>query len=291
MRRHHLLLLLIGLFIFPNPSCNIGKDLNKDLADARPSIDTLTRDAGRNIVAGASDSATLLVHRIISGMKGITDTLDPDIRKVYHILDSLGATGSSQITRLGDSLNAQITRLKGQVDPKAIQKYLISTVEKLTGTLKQQTKDLLADAIQSALNSLKADSTHRKIDTLVANLLDDANKARLSTFLSGALAPTIDTITAKIHGTVQEEIPFVKRQAVTLLIALGVIACAIIGWVWYQKRRYSRLLEILTYHINGMPAQDSYDNLTKSIQQQTQSENLEPLLRETLKRQGINNIP
>jgi len=285
----HLALRMLLLLCLLVMGCNLGKTLNKGLTEARPSIDTLSRDAGRNLAVGISDSATLLVRRIISGLKGITDTLDPDTRKIYFFLDSLGNLGSDQITRLGDSLNVQILRAKGQIDSKAIQKYLITTLDKLTGGLKHQTKDLLANAIQSALNSLKTDSSRRKMDTLVANLLSDSNRAHLASFLNGALSPTIDTLTSRIHNTVHEDLPFVKRQAIWLLVALGSIAIVIIGWVWYQRRRYSRLLEILTYHINYLSSKDSYDELTKSIQQQTLSENLEPLLRQTLKKQGINN--
>jgi hypothetical protein len=277
--------LLICLIV---SGCNIDKSLNKDLSGIRPSVDTLARDAGRNLASGLSDSATLLVHRVIAGLKGITDTLDPDIRKIYHVIDSLGTLGSDQIMKMGDSLDSQITRLKGKVDSKKIQQFLVSTVEKLTGTLKKRTKDLLTNMIQSALNSLKTDSSKQKVNAVIANLLDDSAKVHVQSFLAAALSPTIDTLTARIHTTVHEELPFVKRQAVWLLVAVGLIAAAIIGWVWYQRSRYARLVEILTYHIDQLTSKDSYNELTGHIQQQTKAENLEPLLRQTLKKQGIN---
>jgi hypothetical protein len=276
--------LLIGLLL---TSCSLSKSLDKTLASARPGVDTLTRDAGRNLAGGFSDSAALLAQRLISGLKGAADTLDPDIRKLYHVIDSIGSLSSDQLVKLGNTLDSQLVKLKGQIDTKKLQQILTSTLEQLTGTLNRQTKNLLANAIQQALSSLKTDSSKRKIDTLVANILSDTTRARLAAFLNGALTPTIDTILAHTHTAVKEDLPFVKQQAVWLLCAVGAIAAALIGWVGYQRRRYARLVEIMTYHIDKLSNQGAYDELTHNIQQSTQAENLEPLLRETLQRQGL----
>jgi hypothetical protein len=73
-----------------------------------------------------------------------------------------------------------------------------------------------------------------------------------------------------------------------IISGIGMAALLIIGYFWCQKRRYTRLLEILTNQIDKIPVQDQYDKLTKRINDQTKTKNLEPLLRSTLKRQGIN---
>ena len=142
--------------------------------------------------------------------------------------------------------------------------------------------------IQTALDSLNTKASQQKISAIVAGLLNDSAKARAQAFISGALQPTIDSITNKVDHIVHKDLPFVQREASLLLWSLGILAAAIIGFVWYQRRRYARLSEILTYQINKIPMQGAYDDLTQHISAQTQSENLEQLLRATLKKQGIN---
>jgi hypothetical protein len=91
-----------------------------------------------------------------------------------------------------------------------------------------------------------------------------------------------------VEKLVRKDVPFIQRQAQQLLIALGLVAMAIIGWFWYQRRRYARLVSLLTYQIDKIPSQELYDELTKRIRSEAQRSELEPLLRQTLQDQGIN---
>jgi len=67
-----------------------------------------------------------------------------------------------------------------------------------------------------------------------------------------------------------------------------VLSAAIIGWVWYQRRRYAKLVRVLTYEIDKIPSQTLYDELTKRIRNEAQKNELEPLLRKSLKETGLN---
>ena len=106
--------------------------------------------------------------------------------------------------------------------------------------------------------------------------------------VSGAFQPTVDSVLNRIEKIVQKDLPFFKKEAENLLLALAALSITIIGWVWYQRRRYAKLVGILTYQIDKIPSHELYDELTKRIRNETQKTELEPLLRETLKQQGIN---
>ena len=269
-------------------ACNVNKSLKADFSKLKDSVNVLSRGVGRNLAGGVSDSAALIARRLIAGFKGAMDTLDPDIRKVYHALDSIGSLGSDKLVALGNTLDSQIVRIKAELNLKSIPPVLDAWVKKLTHTLNDSTKNLLANTVQAALASMGTDASKRKMDSALANLLDDKAKAQVSAFLAAALTPALDTAKNRLHGELTEDLPFVKKQAVWLLVAIGLIAMAIIGLVWYQKRRYARLVAVLTYHINGIASSTAYDDLTRGISKQTTAEILEPLLRKTLKRQGIN---
>jgi hypothetical protein len=89
---------------------------------------------------------------------------------------------------------------------------------------------------------------------------------------------------------VYEDIPFVKKQAYWFIAGLALIAIAIIGFVWYERSKYARLVKVLTYQIDKIHTQNSnvYDELTKGIKDHAQRDDVEPLLQKVLKTQGIN---
>jgi hypothetical protein len=269
-------------------SCSNLLNLKGAITDAKPAIDTVARSAGQNLSQGLSENAKLISQQLIAGLKGATDTLNPDIQRIEKVIDSLGDLTAAQLVKLGDSLTLQVAKIEGQVESKALQKYLVSTLESLTGRLNKDTRNLLSNMIQTTLDSLKTKSSGDKINAILANLLNDSTQRRVGIFVNGALQPTIDSLSAKIDGIVHKDAPFVQRQASLLLWSLGILAAGIIGFVWYQRSRYARLLEILTYNIDQVSPKETYDQLTKGIQAQTKHENLEPLLRSTLLKQGIN---
>jgi len=138
--------------------------------------------------------------------------------------------------------------------------------------------------IQTALDSLKAPSSKIKIDSIVSGVLDKNTDARAQKLVSSALQPTIDSLAKKIDFIVHKDVPFVQKQAGIL----AAVAIAIIGFVWYERSKYARLVKILTYQIDKIPNPDVYNDLTGKISSQTKNEDLEPLLRKTLRKQGIN---
>lgn len=120
-------------------------------------------------------------------------------------------------------------------------------------------------------------------------LMDSNTQAKAKKLISGALQPALDSLSKDANGIVHKNIPFMKDQAIELMAALGIIAIAIIAFVWYERNRYAKTLKILTYQIDKIPVehQSVYDDLTGRIKSHAQMEGVEPFLDKVLKSQGI----
>ena len=290
-------IILLSYLLFGISACNLlRKNIdNLDNPKTKSVIDSITSSTGRNLTRGLSDTANNIGKRLgqglIKGLEGSVDKLDPDIKKIMKTIDSLGNLSNAQLQKIGDSLHSQLGRIKNDINDKKLKKSLIDFLETFTGTLKDNTKNLLSNMVQNALDSLSGKSSKAKIDIFVHNLLSDTNAKNTQKFLDASLKPTIDTLADRIDKIVNKvhgELDVVHRNAWWFLSGLGLLACGIIGFVWYQRRKYAKLLKIMTYQIHAIPSKDSYDNLTQQIQSQAQKDGLEPLLRSTLKEQGIN---
>lgn len=275
-------------------SCNLLKnqvdrvDTQAMLRKTQPSLDSLARSMGVQLMLGVNEETPRLTKSILSGLKGATDTLDPDIQKIMRTLDSLGTLSNEQLNKLGDNFEMRVSKLKDDLKDEELKKFLIGTIESMTGKLKKDTKSLLSDMIQSSLDELGSASSKEKIRLIINNILSDDTKQQAQSLVQTALQPTMDTLLKRIDKIVHKDVPFVQRQANKLLWTLGLLSAGIIGLVWYQRRKYARLVSLLTYEIDKIPSQQAYDELTQKIKNEAQKTGLEPLLRETLKEQGIN---
>jgi hypothetical protein len=282
-----LLLLLMGYLGAALVSCNIQKaidgiDLSKPVNSAKIPANELASGVGKNLMNGIDSNSKKTIDDILKEVN--IDKLNPDIQKLLVAITTIGDTTSLQITKVGDNVHWQIGRLNGDVA------LMGKTVRGITDSIKNGTKDLLTNIIQNALNSLQTPQSKTKIDSIVANLLDKNTRQKAQLLVSSAIQPTIDSLANKIHATVQNDLPFMQKQAVGLLLAIGIIALGIIAFVWYERSKYARLVKILTFQIDKMPEEHraAYDDLTKSIKANAQSQDLQPLLSKILIKQGIN---
>lgn len=265
-------------------SCNVLKnevdkiDFTKPINKAEPALSDLTSKAGENFVLGA----TKALPHAASGLKGFADTLNPDIKKLIHAIAIAGDTTNIQLTKLGDNLHWQIGRLKGDL------KFTDELVAKIMRTLDKNSQRLLTNMLQNALDSMNSPASKAKLDSIIGNILSEKTSMRTQQLVNNTLQPTIDTLTSRIDKIVHKDIPFVQRQASMIIGGITLAALLIIGFVWYQRRKYLRLIKVLTYQIDQIGDQSSYDNLTKHISSQTKKEDLEPLLKNILSEQGIN---
>jgi hypothetical protein len=259
-------------------------DLSKPIRNAKNAADSLGKGVGDSLMSGVGRGSKRAIDTALTHLSGAMDKLDPDIKKLLAAINTIGSTTTVQIKKIGDTVHWQIGRLNGDV------KIMGSTVTTIVDALKKETQNLLSDVVQNALDTLNSKHSKAKIDSIVSALLDSNTQAKAKNLVSGALKPALDSLSKDVNALVYKDVPFVKKEAVELLVALGLISIGIIGFVWYERSRYARLVKILTLHIDGIKDPDVYNELTKNISAQTKNEGLEPLLRDTLKKQGINRV-
>lgn len=271
-------------------SCNLQQKLQKMVdgitysklaKNLKSPTDSLFNSLAGSALMGIADSS----HKALDSIfKNLNVKLDPELAKFVHAVNTMGDTTNFQINKIGDSVHWQIGRISGDI------KSISATVDKLVAHLKSQVKDLPGILIANALDTLKSKNSRAKMDSIMSNLLDSNTKAKVRDLISSAMKPTLDSLSKDADKLVQKDVPFLKKQAIELIVAIGIVAIAIIAFVWYERRKYARLTQILTYEIDKMPEGnvDAYDNLTHRIKKHAQDENLEPLLRKILVKQGIN---
>lgn len=287
-------LLLLAILCLASVGCNLLKtnvdrvDLSKFRAKNQAQLDSLLRSASRSAALGLADTAQLITRNLLIGLKGSMDTLDPDFQKLKLKIEELGNLSQAQLDALGVKLETRLNGLKKNLKDEELAKFFTDIIEESTGKLKKQTKTMLSDMINEALKSFDAETANEKLQIILHGALGDSTRIKAQLLVNQALQPTVDSILSRVEKIVHKDVPFIQRQAKNLLLALAALAAAIIGWVWYQRRRYARLVSLLTYQIDKIPSQDLYDELTKRIRNEAQKEQLEPLLREVLKEQGVN---
>jgi hypothetical protein len=271
-------------------SCNLQQKLQKMVdgityskmaKNLKTPSDSLANSLSGSLLMGIADSSHKALDTIFKNLNG---KVDPELAKLVHAINTIGDTTRIQINKMGDSVHWQIGRISGDI------KSISSTADKLVGRLRNQVKNLPGLLIANALDTLSSTKSHAKMDAIMSNLLDSNTKAKVRDLVSSAMRPTLDSLSKDADKLVHKDVPFMKKQAIELVVAIGIVVIIIIAFVWYERRRYARLTQILTYEIDKMPEGNvnAYDDLTHRIKKHAQDENLEPLLRKVLVKQGIN---
>jgi hypothetical protein len=90
-----------------------------------------------------------------------------------------------------------------------------------------------------------------------------------------------------LEPAVKEDVSFLSKHASSLLLTLGGIAAAIIFFVWWNKRKYLKMVTVLTKHINDIPDKQVYNLVTSRIKDEAITTGIEPQLRKVLDRNGL----
>ncbi len=249
---------------------------------------------GRDVVGGASEKTDTLARNLVKGLR--EELADPETKKQIRILiDSI-------TTALDSSLQPKV---KGMVNTVINHKILLwadSLVETLTGKKFQLNMKTLqytlvgkskADVLQIR-NSFKelfeeiiSDNTTGKLGKMRDELLGPKTDSALSLIVDHATKKFIDRYKSDLDPALKGDVSFISKNAVTLLIIMGVIASVIIFLVWWSRRRYLKMVTLLTKHIHNIPDQKVYDSVTAKIKDEAVSSGLEPDLRKILEANGL----
>ncbi len=275
------------IFICMLISLIYGCSFQKMGASAAKGVSSQSDSIGNALVRGAMNQLTdpytqkkirQFVDSIISSA---TDTLT---YKTMAMRDSLI---NRKLIIWADSLLEAVTGNQMRLNMEKIQLALIGKTKSDVLDMKYAFRDLLNQVLSVDTRSklsgfrdeLLGDKTNRAFtkiaDSLVSHLVDSAI-VRFAYRYRTDLSPEFRT-----------DIGFINKNAKSLLILMGAIACIIIFLVWRSRVRYLKLTTLLTKHINGIPDQNIYDTVTANIKNDALTIGLEGQLRDLLAKNGL----
>lgn len=209
------------------------------------------------------------------------------------IMARLDSSGSGIVSRIGTTLIIKVDSLRDVLTGAKLDTNIARLMRTALGTetqamIKSITGDvrLTTDDINSIINNLKDTTILANLLTTINRVLDGATQDSLLALVDKAATLVADRI-GNVRADLRKDLTFFQRNVTELLIALGGIALAIIGFVWWQKRKYARLTQLLTLQIHDIPNKTEYNQLTANISRKAKECGLESQLRGLLSGQGI----
>jgi hypothetical protein len=241
------------------------------------------RDLGSGVVEGASEGADSLSHRLVGGALDTLMAAETQ-RRMNEMLERLGATLALQVAEtrdslLGNSTNLMLAQLRDELLGQETRAHMGSLREELLGAhmrylLSRIREEVLGDSMRALVAQLRDE------------LLGPRTQHGVSVIVDSAMTSLVARYREDLKPVLEGQIGFIQKNATWLLILIAGLAIAIIAFVWWQKRKYTKMLGMLTLQIHEIPDRTQYDELTDKIQRQAKQSGLEVDLRKFLAEQG-----
>lgn len=297
-----LLTLFCGMFLIGNSGCfrAIGENLTEGVTSELDS--TYLANSSSAIVKGAlaellSDSTQQTLRRQLDSLLAMTgDTLDQLSQRLTENL--IGTYTEEWIDARTDQLisklDSTLLLFKGRLLDEQLEEYL-----------QHLSRDILSVELQQLTNDLLDNLTGNQMEQrlgefrpVLSQELDSVIQAAILSLAINAnqhLLPLLDSLSLSGTGVLQQAEDTSKdiiRYLIFGLVILGVI----ILLLWYflvrnqreldqkqqalmeetqQKERFHDMTTVIAKNIDGLTSQKSYDELTRSIQQDMESKGLE----------------
>ena len=240
------------------------------------SLEKMGASAGKGVSSQSDSIGTALVRGAVN------ELTDPKTqKKIRQFLDSIISSVTDTLTyktmAMRDSLiNRKILIWADSLTEALTGNQLRLNVEKIQLALIGKTKTDVLEikyAFNDLLNQILSQDTRGKLGSFRDELLGDKTNRAITKIADTLVSHIVDSAIVKlsyrykkdINPLIEGDIGFVNKNAKSLLVTLGAIACAIILLVWRSRVRYLRLTTLLTKQINAIPDQGVYDKVTTNI--------------------------
>jgi hypothetical protein len=262
------------------------------------SLEKMGASAGKGVSSQSDSIGTALVRGAVN------ELTDPQTqKKIRQFLDSIISSVTDTLTyktmAMRDSLiNRKILIWADSLTEALTGNQLRLNVEKIQLALIGKTKtDVLElkKAFNDLLNQILSQDTRGKLGSFRDELLGDKTNQAITKIADTLVSHIVDSAIVKlsyryrkdINPLIEGDIGFINKNAKSLLLTVGAIACAIILLVWRSRVRYLRLTTLLTKQINAIPDQGVYDRVTTNIKDDALTAGLEGQLRDLLQKNGL----
>jgi hypothetical protein len=252
------------------------------------------------------------IHKISSDFHNLPNTSDTIGRKVSaailheltkkesrlridSLLSSASDRAKSELPGLTDSLFnkdviAWLSTAREKVTGEELNHDIDQIVESLLGKTKRGASEMeenLKDSFKNYLVTVLNDSVKHKIEIMRDALIGDKADTLLKRAVRDALQELVNGYRDKVHPLLKQDLNLLEKNAGWILIMVLAVALIIIGFMWWNRWRYIRLLTIVTEQIQEIEDQKLYDSLTLKINQVSTNANLDKKLNSHLSKHKL----
>jgi hypothetical protein len=271
---------------FRNAGANLADGVDAKALTASV-IATLNEEATKDQLAAVLDrlivSSDTSINELLSRVA--FDTLTQQLLSTVStqlaespLPDTLQRMANALTQRLTkDLMDTVLTQLNSEHTTQQLQQFK-------AGLLDEQTTALISRRLQQIIAELPL----REITTqLRDDLLGEATKASLASIVDTSMSIVVARMNKDISPVIDDKMSFLQRYAKQLLAVMALLALGIIAFVWWQRRKYYKLIGIVASKIDELPDQQAYDHLTAGIRSKAVEEGLETTLQSIMASYGI----
>ncbi len=241
------------------------------------------------LVKPIKENADTVGYRLVQGMR--ESLTGPEAKEQLNkLLDSL-------ITNIGNNTNIQLTGIRDSV----FNNYLVNWLQ--NGLLGPKTSEQLVRLRNSFFDSylqeyitkittrigpdILNDSTLSKLGAARDTLIGEKTNRMIKAIVDSAMYSIINRINKDINPAIKENLDFLQKNAVWLIILIGIIAIIIILLVWNKKESYLKLTKMLAFQISEVTDKNLKETLKTSISRNAKTIGIEDELRKLLEKSGL----
>ena len=263
-------------------------------------LEQMGKNLGRGVASGVESRADSIALRAVQGVDlGLSES---ELRAyIASITDTVGLSLKQELAGirqelLGDSTRLLVGAIRSELLGAATREQVQLLIDhalanQLRGNLLSIRNELLGDSLGMLLGNVRDELTGPILQANVA-LIAEALLTEVAESYVEKLRPAIRADIGFAGDQVNKTGQGLSRTIKSVLWAVGVIIAGLIALVAYfrmNRNKHKELIEMLTHRIEKLQTVDPqmHNVLTEEIQEQAINKNLEPMLRNILKEQGI----